>query len=1596
MTARLGARRQPTRSVPSRADESPLAPPELFSREPSIDAPTQVFERRLTKLELAGHPDPLPAEFVNSEQRLLAALRVDEATIPVTPRPSKMSLFSRSSTLACLLVASQAASCGGLTAALGAIGGGGGGGGGTGNTPTTIGDLTIGSDALDSKVSPLSFSFRLTDAQSDSADISVLYVPQSGAPVAATLVGDTNLNGLATSPQGVVHVRQWDFASQLSSGAAYASGYRLIVRTSANTASTESAPFDVGNDAPIVSNVQVPSAQSGAIAPINLTCSDSSNDHVSITVEYEDVGGSAGWKTATPVGPGLSNVAATSAGVALIFFWNVGADEPGRNFDAHLRFVADDGTTSAPPVVSPTFSIHENTAPVVVVNGSAFLATPDERRGIPLPFEALDNESDPVRVIFQWRRPFESFPALPPDNASIDAILADEDARLAYHIATEKPLMARGRVVPDTSTTLHAAELSACASGVRLAGLVGREIDVLRASDVPAPVAASWSTDPLASPAAALARHDGRTALVLDSAGAGSWRLREIDLATGSVLSWIAGASNGSPDAMTYLGGDESVLIACDLAGVWTLDEVELATGVTTSWITTSGASALGAVRGMAWTGGRTCLITVASDLVEVDANTPASPIETALITGLATPWGIALDPTRKDKLYLAERDWINPATSATEGRLDAVEISALTITQVVTSGVSLRRPDAIAFEPMNARLLVATDQNTADGQRELCAADVGGKNGIPAWTVTSALPDGVSWIATSSERTRLVTLRATNDVAVGGGVEQTRSISAYDALDCRITVASAFQPAPSALERWRIVDTTTSLALSGGSTSDTFVWDSEDLSTGGDVVLRATPYDSQQGQSTDTGVPRHVRSPIDVHGTLIGSSTTTNGVRTIALGDLNGDGTPDIVTANSAANKLSIFYSTGSGQFPSTPNATLNVGGASFPLAVAILDVDNDGRLDIVSADRDANNIAVFRQNGGGTFSLQTTISTGTSPSCIAVGDVNNDGLPDVVVGDAGSDNVKVFLQTGGGLSSFASSTLNCGNGSAPASVALGDVNGDGRLDIVVAAKGTNGVLVFLHNAGFGYPNSPSLTLGGTGVTDAPSAVALGDLDGDGALDIACANVGDNDLAVFMHAASGLYTATPTFLLASPDGPFQPAGLAITDLNSDGSLDVVATSIDGALVAYFYEHETHAFAPEDLRIDGEGTSALPIGLVAGDLDGDGHTDLVVADSGLSQVAVLLQRGAGTFNTVPDATFGSAVDTSGPAALAVGDLDGDGNLDIVCANQGTDDLAIYRQFSPTIVGIQPKQRLGGSGSTTQVSAVEIADVDGDGRPDIVTANSGAGTLTIFFQKPDGTFATLPDVTLGGLGGPIALVVTDLDGDGDLDLACANSTGNDVRVFLQTAPRVFATPGVTLGGASGPSALIAADFNADGRCDLACANQTNNTIAIYLQSSLGAFPASPSFTLGSGSLTPNPRALAAADIDNDGLIDIACANGTGNRVVIFRQTSAGTFNATPAATITHSSMQQPSSLVLADFDGDGAVDLFVGATASQNLCLFRQLRPWTFAVAPDLVGGPSTTGAPVGLRAVDFDGDGDCDLVLARPAFNSFALFYNSH
>jgi hypothetical protein len=1496
------------------------------------------------------------------------------------------------------------ASCGSGTLA---IFGSGGGGGGGGNAPTVVSDVLVGADATDAKVSPLSFSFKLTDAESNPVDVDVLYTPPGGGtPVPLLLTGTTNLDDLATGPGGVVHVREWDFAAQVASGSAYAAGYRITVRTRNLASSADSVLFDIGNDAPVVSGVTVPAGEASGIVPISFTLADSSSDLSSVTVEYDDADNPTGWRPATSAGGPLTDVSTDPAGVPLFFFWDAPADEPASELRVVLRLTPDDGIATGASVQTPVVSIDNNAVPTAIVNGSAFYATPDQRRGIPLPIRVIDPEGDSVRVVVQWRTPFGTFPDLPTTPAGLAPILASSALRRQYQIASEAPIAFSGRVVPAAASTVRLPELGSSQAGILAGGITGRTLQILRSSPVPASASAGWSTNPLSAPIALLSYQEGHAALVLDSPAASTWRLRAIDLATGAVVQDIASGA-GDPGALAYQDVDATVLVASDVAGVWSVARVTIADGKTTTLITTDGSTASGSVHGIASIGTDKAMLTVANSLVGFDATNPANPVERTLSANIQGAWGLALDPHNKNRLYLAERDWVNPATSTVEGHVIVIDLLAHTRRAIAATGFPFLHADSIAVDSTSERLLVLADANTGDGTRELRAVDLNGGGGGQAFQIASGIPNGCRGLAVGPDGLRMFVSTPTNGLSVAGGVEQVRTITDFDPTQCLATVDAPFAPALDARRTWRIVDSLDPRPGTSGGVDHTFVWNSSDLLSGGDVVLRAIPYDAEAGLATDTGVPRPVRPGLDVLPYSIGSVASTSAPASVEMADLNGDGKLDLATANVGTDNVTLFFQAANGVFPAAPSATLAgvvlLVTVTDPTSVKAIDLDGDGDLDLVSACRGSNNLVMWTQGGAGSFTTVVSAPGGlNAPSDVAGADLNGDGRMDLVAANTGANRVAIFFRNN--LGSYpASPSLSLGNASTggPVSVAVGDLDGDGDIDVVSANQTTNNLTIFYQTSPGVFPVAPSVVLGGAALTAGPASVAVGDINGDGKLDIACADRTGNDLTVFIQTGAGTFTGTPTFTLAASSSPIAPSHVELGDVNDDGTLDLISSNGSNDVSIFVYQPESAQFASEPIVIGG-GALSSPAWVAAGDFDGDGHLDLATANSAGNNVSVFQQLGGSSYSSsAADVVLGNALSTSGPAGVAVGDLDGDGRLDLVVANETGNDLAVFEQLSPSIFGSDPAMTLGSAADTSGPHAVAAADLDGDGRLDIVSANRTGGSLAIFYQGASGGFASAADVVVGGaLGAPNFVAAADLDGDGRVDLVSANGTGNNLTVFLQAPVGGFSgVSAASIGGVAttkSPVHVLAVDIDGDGDVDLISANSTGNDITIFLNPGNGVFPASPSRTIGGNATTPSPRYLAVGDVDGDGDLDIVCAAGGNNSIAVFLQSTPSNFPVAPSFSLTNASLVTPETVAVADIDHDGDVDIVSGNSGSHNLTIFRQGLPGVFGATPVAIGSAASTNTPRTLHLVDLDGDGDIDLLSAQPSLDNIAIFFGSH
>jgi hypothetical protein len=297
---------------------------------------------------------------------------------------------------------------------------------------------------------------------------------------------------------------------------------------------------------------------------------------------------------------------------------------------------------------------------------------------------------------------------------------------------------------------------------------------------------------------------------------------------------------------------------------------------------------------------------------------------------------------------------------------------------------------------------------------------------------------------------------------------------------------------------------------------------------------------------------------------------------RSVAVADFNGDGKLDAAlnTAGTPANPaVEVLLGNGDGSFQ--PNHLI-FPVAQTPLSVAAGDFDGNGAFDLVTANSDGT-LSVLLGNFGGSFRPRTDLAVGGSPHSVAVGDFNGDGRPDVAVTQQLTDTVSVLLGKGDGTFArpqvFAASSQNF----TPQSMALGDVNGDGKIDLVIKSvsfldSDAFQVGVLLGNGDGTFP-SPLLA---PAQPDGSGDLALGDFNNDGRMDIAVADqlgASTGDLSLFFGNGDG--TFQPFLRLDLPTGGNDPLGVAAADLNGDGLVDLVAANASSSTVGVLLDTST-------------------------------------------------------------------------------------------------------------------------------------------------------------------------------------------------------------------------------------------------------------------------------------------------------------------------------------------------------------------------------------------------------------------------------------
>jgi hypothetical protein len=535
----------------------------------------------------------------------------------------------------------------------------------------------------------------------------------------------------------------------------------------------------------------------------------------------------------------------------------------------------------------------------------------------------------------------------------------------------------------------------------------------------------------------------------------------------------------------------------------------------------------------------------------------------------------------------------------------------------------------------------------------------------------------------------------------------------------------------------------------------------------------------------------------------LTGSPLTTPdsnyGICGLSAGDLTGDGKADVVTVNCEDgndNKISVYVNVGDGIFATgVYYAEAASGGASptnvYAQASTIVDVNGDGKADIVLSNSDGGDVTILLGNGDGTVNVPNVgYATGGYPQFPAlVADFDGDGLADIMVIN---DNYSYAYLRGYGDGTFRAgldyyAPISDDGWPEAVTIATGDFNDDGIKDFAVGncCSSSTGMTIFL-SRGDGSLR-PGVNYGAGGALE---FVAVADFDNDGNLDVAATVWDTGSLQIFHGNGDGTFTVGSSYSTGGEGSC--TGGLVTSDFNHDQHIDIAVVNEGcgegGNNVAVLLNDGTGGF----LSAVTYPVSNLVWQIAAGDVNGDGYPDLLLPLRNSSQVAVLLANNdnSGTFRAETDVNLVNGGTTYfEPEFITLGDFNGDGKLDFAVSiddREGTEQGIVVALGkgdgtfeTPSLYSSTQQNYL--NFDWPYPAFLQSADINGDGILDLVYTNSNYSTVGVLLGNGDGTFGTPSEYPAGG--DAFGIAVADINGDGALDVVTANEYSDAVTVLL---------------------------------------------------------------------------------------------------------------------------------------------------------------------------------------------------------------------
>src|SRR5437773_689958 len=671
-------------------------------------------------------------------------------------------------------------------------------------------------------------------------------------------------------------------------------------------------------------------------------------------------------------------------------------------------------------------------------------------------------------------------------------------------------------------------------------------------------------------------------------------------------------------------------------------------------------------------------------------------------------------------------------------------------------------------------------------------------------------------------------------------------------------------------------------------------------------------------------------------------------------------------------------------------------------PKSIVIADFNKDGKLDLAAANnRISGTVSILLGDGTGGFAAPINFPGGRMPTFLAAGDLNNDGNPDLVIANESNTQGEVSILLGNGAGAFglpASIFIIHGTQNRTTALAVGDVNADGKADLVMTSGTFNSIFILLGDGTGQFIFFKSFSSGGA----FPAYVVLKDLNGDGKEDVIVSNStapGNSfgNIATLLGDGSGNFGSASTFAVGN-----NPNSIAVADFNGDNKLDVAVTNSTSQNMSVLLGDGAGNLSPDVIYAAG---GATLYAVTSGDFNGDGKTDLAVL---AGSILIFLGNGAGSFTPVANFEAGGLTNSLDESSLAVGDFNNDSRLDLAAANQFQRSVSILINSCGSAIGSQLQFASSLFASSEGGSGLAIAEVTRFGD---ITA-----TASVDYASSDGTASTPQDYA--AISGTLTLTAGEIFKDITIPIVDDNIT-EGTETFGLTLSHV--TGAASLGSPSTTSVLIddndptptisvndvtviegdSGTINAVFTVNLS--NPSAFTVTINYATADGAATAGADYQATSGVLTFNPGETTrniSVPVNGDLVPEVnetffLNLSGASNALLVDAQglgTIADNDSTCPAPSFGTANDftvgASPQDIVVGDFNRDGKRDLAVANSGSAYVSLLLGDGNGGFGTATNFSVGDNPSARPVSIAAGDLNVDTRLDLVTANYNFSA--------